>query len=205
MLNPNAKYEKKETVSFPLLKNDVYQVELVDIKEEESRAYKSEEMENKFSFEFVVLSGKDSEGKEARLRLLSKNFVPTFLYISSKNGKNWLYKIVEALLDRELTKEEEAIGISGELLNSLIGKQCRVLLEKAASKKDASKFYSNIANILSADGMSSTPLSVEDKKRIQEIKEGNNKDDRENQSNVALAEEHEMAEGQEIRPEDIPF
>lgn len=204
MLNPNAKYEKKETMSFPLLKNDVYQVELVDIKEEESRAYMSEEMENKFSFEFAVLTGKDSEGKEARLRLLNKNFIPTYLYISSKNGKNWLYKIVESLLGRELTQEEEAIGISGELLNSLIGKQCRVLLEKVASKKDSTKFYSNIANILSADGMTATPLSDEDKAKIQEIKENGKKES----INQAQSDQEDISIEDipdELKPEKIPF
>jgi len=170
MLNPIATYEKKETVSFPLLKNDVYTVQLLDVTEEESKKYQSEEMENKFNFEFAVLSGVDAEGNDARLRLLSKNFVPTFLYISHKNGKNWLYKITEAMLGRDLTQQEEAEGITGELINSLIGKQCRVILEKVASKKDATKFYSNISNILPVEGIGSEKLKQEEFDKIKEAK-----------------------------------
>lgn len=170
MLNSNNRYEKKETVSFPLLKNDVYPVQLIDVIEFEGKAYKSEEAENKFTFEFCVLGGVDEAGSNARLRLLTKNYVPTFLYISSKNGKNWLYKIVEALLGRDLTQQEEAEGLSGEFVNSLVGKQCRVLLEKTASKKDASKFYSNISNILPVVGDGEFSLVPEEFEKIKEAK-----------------------------------
>lgn len=168
MLDPNTKYEKKETVSFPMLKNDIYQVELLDVIEVENKAYKSEEIEKVLTFKFAILAGKDVEGNDARLRVLTKNFVPTYLYISNAKGKNWLYKIVEALIGKELSQEEVANGISGVFLNSLIGGQCRVVLEKVASKKDSNKFYSNISNILSADGMSATPLSEGDKFDIAE-------------------------------------
>lgn len=170
MLNPGTSYEKKETISFPMLKNDVYAVQLIDVTESESRAYNSEEMENKFSFEFAVLNGKDADGNDARLRLLTKNFVPTFLYISSKNGKNWFYKIVEALLGRDLTQQEEAEGLSSEFVNSLVGKQCRVVLEKTASKKDATKFYSNITNVLPMEGNGESPLVDEEFEKIKEAK-----------------------------------
>ena len=170
MLDPKATYEKKETISFPLLKNDVYSVELIDVVEEEKQKYQAEGTESKFSFEFAVLNGVDAEGNEARLRLLAKNFVPTFLYISHKTGKNWLYKIVEALLSRELTQQEEAEGLNGEFVNSLIGKQCRVVLEKVASKKDATKFYSNISNVLPIEGNKEASISQEEFEKINEAK-----------------------------------
>ena len=176
MLNPGATYEKKETISFPLLKNDVYTVEFIDVTEEESKKYQSEEMENKFNFEFAVLTGVDAEGNDARLRLLSKNFVPTFLYISHRNGKNWLYKIVEALLGRDLTLQEEAEGITSDLINSLVGKQCRVILEKVASKKDATKFYSNISNILPVEGVGAERIKLDEFEKIKEAKAKMNQD-----------------------------
>ena len=202
MLNTDRTFEKRETKEYPLLKNDIYQVELVDVNIEEKQKYQSSEMEEKLSFEFAVLTGKDAEGGEARLRLLAKNFVPTYLYISAKNGKNWLYKVVEALIGRELNQEEEAKGISAKTLDYLVGKQCRVLLEKVASKKDASKFYSNISNILSADSQF-TPLTSEEKAKIKEYKNAG----QEKQITNALAEEHDLPEGEDvtIRPENIPF
>lgn len=179
MLNPSDKYEKRETVSFPSLKNDVYQAQLLDIAKKEGKAYQSEETEMNFSFEFAILNGKDADGGSARLRLLNKNFVPTYLYISQKNGKNWLYKITEAFLGRELNQAEEAEGITGEMLNSFIGKQCRVVLEKKASKKDASKFYSNISNILPADDLLE-PLTDVDMANINEQKAKKDLDDNKN-------------------------
>ena len=200
MINGERNFEKRETKEFTLLKNDIYQVELVDVNIEEKQKYQSSEMEEKLSFEFAVLAGKDAENGDARLRLLAKNFVPTYLYISTKNGKNWLYKVVEALIGRELNKEEEAKGISAKTLNFLIGKQCRVLLEKVASKKDATKFYSNISNILSAES-EFTPLTSEEKDKIKEYK----KVGKEKQINNALVEEQEMIEGEEIKVENIPF
>lgn len=204
MLNERFKAEKKESVSYPLLKNAVYQVELVDVNIERKPAYKKpEEIEEVLSFEFAILSGKDTEGNDARLRLLSKNFVPTYLYISSKNGKNNLYKIVEALIKRELTKEEEANGITGKTLNFLIGKQCQVLLEKVASKKDPNKFYSNIANFLEAE-FELESLSTEEKAKIEEVKLKKDKK-AESEDSGEVSQEHEMAENEEIRPENIPF
>lgn len=200
MLNEERTFEKRETKEFPLLKNDIYQVQLVDVNIEAKQKYQSSEMEDKLSFEFAILAGKDAEGGDARLRLLAKNYVPTYLYVSSKNGKNWLYKVVEALIGRELNKEEEALGVSSKTLNYLIGKQCRVLLEKVAGKKDPSKFYSNISNILSADS-EFTPLTSEELDKIKEYKKAG----KEKQLDNAMAEEHELIEGEEVRPENIPF
>lgn len=200
MINGERNFEKRETKEFTLLKNDIYQVELVDVNIEEKQKYQSSEMEEKLSFEFAILAGKDAEGKDARLRLLAKNFVPTYLYISTKSGKNWLYKVVEALIGRDLNKEEEANGISANTLNFLIGKQCRVLLEKVASKKDSSKFYSNISNILSADA-EMTPLTPEEKEKIKEYKKAG----QEKQIQTALSDEQDIAEGQDIDISNIPF
>lgn len=181
MIPENYKSEKVESKSFPLLKNDVYQVQLTGISVSKNKKYKSEELEDVFSFEFAVLAGKDAEGNDARGRLLNKNFVPTYLFISTKNGKNDLYKIIEAFKGRELTQQEEAEGISGKYYNGLIGHQIRVLLEKVQSKKDASKFYSNISNFLTADS-DFTPLTLEELKVIEETKEKN----KQNQANPSV-------------------
>jgi len=191
MLNENFKSEKVETKSYPLLKNDVYQAQLLDIKAVENKKYKSNEVETVFTFEFAVLNGKDVDGNEARTRLLAKNFVPTYLYISAKNGKNTLYKIVEALLGREITQEEEAGGLTGAFLNALIGEQVRLLLEKGQSKKDANKFYSNITNFLPIE-TNCEPLTIDEMAKINEAKS--------KQKNTPKEDNQD-----EIRMEDIPF
>jgi hypothetical protein len=201
MINGERTFEKRETKEYPLLKNDIYQVELVDVNIEQKPDYNDpSKIEDKLSFEFAILAGKNLDGGEARLRLLAKNYVPTYLYISPKSGKNWLYKIVEALIGRDLNQEEVSKGINSKTINFLIGKQCRVLLEKQASKKDATKFYSNISNILSAED-EFTPLTSEEKDKIKEYKKAG----KEKQINNALVEEHEMVEGKEIKVENIPF
>jgi hypothetical protein len=163
------KAEKKESISFPLLKNDIYQAELTDVKIEPKKKYQSEDFEDKITFEFALLNGRDTEGNDARMRLLTKNYVPTFLYISQKTGKNWLYKIVEAIMGKDLDQEQEAEGISGDMLNSMIGGQVRLLLEKEVSKKDSTKFYSKIANVLPAESELSG-LNDEEKAKILEIR-----------------------------------
>jgi len=201
MLNENAQFIKEESKSFPLLKNDIYQCQLLDVSMSKNKKYQSEEEEDVLSFEFAILAGKDTEGNDARLRLLAKNFVPTFLYISGKTGKNWLYKIVEALIGRDLTKEEEANGISGKTTNFLVGKQCRLLLEKKASKKDAAKFYANIANILSADA-DFTPLTDEELKTIKEAKEKKASKENKDEFTGGMSDD-EIPE--ELKPENVPF
>lgn len=196
-MNEEFKSEKVESKSFPLLKNDIYQAQLIDINVSKNKKYKSEELEDVLSFEFAILSSKDSEGNDARGRLLSKNFVPSYLFISSKNGKNDLYKIIEAFKGRELTQQEEAEGIDGKYYNGLIGHQIRVLLEKAQSKKDASKFYSNITKFLTAD-TEFTPLNTEE---LQKIKEG--KDKKKDDEFTAGVSQDEIPE--ELRVDSIPF
>lgn len=204
MLNQERTFEKKELKEFTLLKNDVYQAELIDVNIETKQKYQSTEMEDVLSFEFAVLAGRDTEGQDARLRLLSKNFVPTNLYISSKKGKNWLYKVIEALIDRDLTKEEEANGITSKTLNFLVGKQCRLILEKVVSKKDAQKFYSNISNILPADSQI-TPLSIEEKTKIAEQKQAWKDKQNGQPNNTDFGESNAADQDSEIDVSNIPF
>lgn len=172
MINPNIKIEKKETKSYPALPENIYQVQLLDITSKEEEEYNSKKdktipaiMETILSFQYTLLNGTDSkqekeEDKSLRGRNVWHNYVPTYLYIG-KNGKNNLYKIVEALLGKELTQEEEAFGIDGKFLNELIGKQCRVGIKHKPSK-DGSKVYDNIESYYAIEN-EATPLSDEEK------------------------------------------
>ncbi len=120
---------KKESQEFLPLPKDIYQVELLEVEAVKRATYDTrnmpvdqQEIETIIQFQFTVLNG------SLRVRNVWDNFVPAYLYIG-KNGKNKLYKIVEAFAGRELTAAEEARGISSVTLNSFIGKQCRIAVE----------------------------------------------------------------------------
>lgn len=129
------KFEKKEIAEFTPLPKNIYQVELLNVNAEQRPTYDTRLLEDDkkifetvLNFQLVLLAGKDKE-ENLRGRSTWINFVPTSLYISKKNGKNMLYKVVEALIGRDLTNEEEAYGLTSEKINSLVGRQCRVVVD----------------------------------------------------------------------------
>ena len=208
MLASDFKVEKKEAMEYTTLPEDVYQVELLDIKSEVKPTYdtrnkpdEEKEFETVFNFQFVLLDGIE-EGKSLRGRNLFANFVPTYLYISGKKGKNSLYKITEALLGHELTLKEEA-EIDGEFLNSLIGKQMRV---GTIITVKGEKTYSNIDKYLKANTLINS-LTDEEKETatIKEKERAEIKGFEENsQAPVATSGGIDYP-ADEIDPNDIPF
>jgi hypothetical protein len=155
MIDNELKIEKQEGQSYPALPEDVYQVEFYDINSKMKPKYrKPDEMEQVFEIQVVVLD----EG-EYRARNLWDNFIPTYLYISQKYGKNKLYQLIESLRGKELTEAEEAEGITGGLLNDLVGKQCRVVVELV---KKGDKEYNKITKFMKATKQL-TPLTDEEK------------------------------------------
>lgn len=176
MLDTNIKVEKEEAKVYPPLPENIYQVELLDINSETRATYDTrfasdEEQikETVFKFQYTLLSGKNKE-EELRGRNVWHNFVPASLYIG-KNGKNALYRIVEALIGRELTQEEEANGINGEFLNDLIGKQCRIGTKHKASK-DGSKVFDNVETYYAIE-KEETPLTADEKEEARvKVKDG---------------------------------
>lgn len=164
MLDNNIKIEKKEAKVYPPIPKDVYQVELLDVNSTTKATYDSRnlpedqrEMETVLEFQFTLLEGKMGE-ENLRGRNLWDNFIPSYLYIGKK-GKNKLYRVVEALIGRELTLKEEAEGISGKMLNDLIGRQCRLSVEP---KTKGEKTYDIIIDFLKAN-QQLTPLTSEEK------------------------------------------
>lgn len=177
MLNDDFKAEKKEKAEYPPLPENVYQVELLDVTMQEKPTYDTrnkpdaeKKYEQLLTFQFTLLAGKDKDGQPLRGRNIWRNFVPSYLYIGKK-GKNVLYQIIEAVLDRELTKEEDATGISGKQLNSLIGKQCRIVVKN--NKKDEN-IYSNIESFLPSEAQYNS-LTDEEKKEARVKAEDSNK------------------------------
>jgi hypothetical protein len=170
MINDNFQIPKKEAVTYDPIPDNVYQVELLDIEVQDKPKYKKpDETEKMFSFQFVLLGGKDKDGSSLRGRNIWRNYVPTFLYISQKNGKNALYQITEAMIGRELTREEEAT-MEAVKLNKLIGGQCRVVVKNNPGKDG--KVYSNIDNFLPVE-FKTQSLTDDEKEtaRVKNIKE----------------------------------
>lgn len=180
MLDNNLKIEKKEGNDFPPLPKNIYQVELLDVNSEQRPTYDTKnkpdnekEYETVLKFQFTLLFGRDesqtkNELKELRGRNIWENFAPCYFYVSKKNGENKTLRAVKALLGRELTQLEDAQGVSGELLNSLIGKQCRLSVEPVTK---ADKTYDNITDYLKIEG-ELTPLTEEEKEKARVKKDG---------------------------------
>lgn len=203
MLDNNFVAEKKESVEYLPLPDDMYQVELLDVTSSVSETYDSKKarasdttlepvMETVLEFQFTLLDGEE-DGKTLRGRNLWQNFVPSFLYISKKNGKNKLYQIVEALQGEALSFKQEAEGISGADINTLIGKQCRVVTK---NKTIGDKTYTNIDSFLSAKSQLD-PLTTDEKESAR-VKP-------KNEEAEAKAERDFVGEAQALTPKDIPF
>lgn len=193
-IEAQVQVEEKEGMDYPPLPKDVYQVQLLDVNSEEKATYDTRNntfaeqiMETVLSFQFTLLEGKDGE-TDLRGRNVWANFVPTYLYISKKNGKNKLYRIVEALQRRELTDEDKKL-MNTAYLNDLIGKQCRISVEP---KVNGDRTYDNITDWLKANA-ALTPLTDEEKETATVKK------DKDSET------EPKIAEKEEVKVEDIPF
>lgn len=146
MITKDLKIGKKEQASFDPLPENMYQVQLVDVNSESRPTYETRNapeeekvMEDVLNFEFAVLND-TGEQETLRGRRVWINFVPTFLYVSSKNGKNKLYKIIESLIGDELTPEQEA-SMDKDFINNLVGKQCRLATENMVK---GDKVFTNV-------------------------------------------------------------
>ena len=191
MINETFRIEKKEAVSYPPIPENVYQCEVLDITMKESLNYKKTAKENVLDFQFTLLNGKDKSlisdanpTGSLRGRNLWRNFVPTFLYIG-KNGKNVLYQIVEAIDGEEMSPEREAT-LDSQAINTLIGKQCRVVVK---NKVDGEKIYSNIANFLPIEN--ELPKLTPEEKDKAVVK---NKPEKEEKNEVVYPEDEGEAE-----------
>lgn len=170
MLNENMTFPKKEGNEYPPLPKGIYQAELLTVDANENETYNSKtgktngvkEYQTDLSYQFTLLSGKDKDGTLLRGRNVWENFGASYLYIG-KNGKNNLYRIVEAFLGREITREEEATGISSNMLNSFIGKQVQISVEPKKSK-DGSKSFDKIIDYFTAN-VNINSLTEEEKEK----------------------------------------
>lgn len=169
MLPQGIKVGMKESSGFDPIPADVYSVELLDVSSVVHPTYdtrnsppESQEMETIFNFQFVLLEG---QAGEKNLRGLSTwaNFVPSYFYISKKNGKNRLFKIIEALIGHDVGMQEysQMENDASSFLNALIGKQCRVVIEHV---QKGDKTYANPISFMKTSSLLQ-PLNPEEKEK----------------------------------------
>ena len=201
MLDNNMSLPKEEAKAYKPFPEDVYAVELLDVNAKESETYDSKQerktdvgkepvMETVLDFQFVLLEGRDGE-TDLRGRNIFQNFVPSYLYISTK-GKNKLFQITEALQGQSLSQKQEAEGITGADINAFIGKQCRV---GTVNITKGDKTYSNIDKFLPAKG-EFAPLTTQEKEDAR-IKPKESEEDK--------SKADSTFDGTGVSPEDIPF
>ncbi len=199
-------FEKLEGNSYPLIPKGIYTAELLDVEAVENETYDSKmgkttskQYQTDLKWQFTLLAGEDKSQSEEKLRNLRgrniwENYGQSFLY-AGKNGKNNLYRIVEAFIGRELTREEEASGISSEMLNSFIGKQILLSIEPKTSK--AGKTFDNIIDYLTAQTQL-TPLTPAEREKATVSKKERETADTATQSpNTPSAGTDGVAEGRE--------
>lgn len=206
MISEDFKVERKEMAEFEVLPENVYQVEILDVNSGERPTYDTrnkpdseKEYEKVFKFQYTLLGGKDRDGNSLRGRSVWANFVPATLYISSKNGKNELYQVIEAVIGRNLTPEEE-VRMDGSFINRLIGKQIRIGIKNKPSKKDANKIFSNIETYYSADDQMA---GLTDEERAKAAVK-NDKSEPRSEKAEAPSENIDFPT-EDINPADIPF
>ena len=196
-LNEPLKIERKKAEIYPPLPKDIYQVELLDINSELRPTYDTrnspkevQEFETVLNFQFTIL-----DHRELRGRNIWANFIPSYLYVSKKNGKNKLFKIIEALVGHELTQAEEAKA-DNIFLTSLIGNQVRLSVGPV-TKGD--RTYDNISDFIPAyDKLVSLTEEEKDKAKVR-AKPGQKKLPGEGEQ-----EDYE-AKSSDISVDEIPF
>lgn len=143
--------EKKD---WPLIPEDVYQVEITDIAEDVTEYIKGEK-KDVFKFEFTLIEDGPTYGRKLWSRGSRVSPIP---YKSGKNPLTW--KVASAVVKHPLT-EDEGKAYTIAMLNALIGKQVRVTVSVSAPKADG-KQYNNIDSFM----MTKAELPAFDEKKV---------------------------------------
>jgi hypothetical protein len=137
----NFSLPKRSTQEYELLPEGMYQCEIVDITIKTERAWESDDEEDKFNFTFAIVDG------QYKSRLLWKSARIIMSAGWEKGSPSWLYKIYCAAVGKKLT-DDEAQGVSSDMINALIGKQ--VLLVVVQKPKKDGTLKNSIDNILTS-------------------------------------------------------
>jgi hypothetical protein len=133
-LSPDTAMKVPEKKDWPLIPEDVYQVQITDIAEDVSE-YQGQKRDV-FKFELTIIEDGASYGRKLWKRGSRVSPIPY------KNGKNPLtWKVASAVAKHPLT-EEEGKAYTIAMMNAMIGKQLRVGVTVSEPKPDG-KQYNN--------------------------------------------------------------
>lgn len=115
---------------FELMPADTYDVEIENIELLENKPVfnKPDETEDRFKFTFRITDGEFANRKlwiEAR---------PVMSAGTANLTPSWLYRIYCAVNQVKLS-DDEAKGVSGDMVNAMIGRKLRVIVQQKATKK----------------------------------------------------------------------
>ena len=145
----NIIFERIEKKEFEPIPADVYQAQIVDIRDNKKVPYgapkDAPKTEQYLTFEFTILSS------NAKGRKLFKDVRPVTPVPSDGSFKpSWMYKLASAVAGHPLTYEEGTqFGL--EQVNSMIGRQLRLIVNQTP-KNAQGKSYNNITEVLSIQG-----------------------------------------------------
>ncbi len=117
---------------WPLIPEDVYQVQITDLTAEQSE-YNGEK-KDVFKFEFTIIEDGPYYGRKLWKKGVRTVPIP---YSSGKNPLTW--KVASAVAKHALT-EEEGKNYTAVHMNALIGKQVRIGVSISAPKPDGKQF-----------------------------------------------------------------
>lgn len=192
MINDDFKIIKEEKKIYPPLPIAIYSTELLAVDLVEAQGKYAKQGDKNFKFQWTLLEPADLRGRN-----IWDNFVPTTLYIGKK-GENALWRIVKAFLKRDLTPQEEAEGLTGAFINSLVGKQIKIFVDHRT--KDGN-VYNNITSYIPQD-TACQPLTEEEKEnaRVKNKKINNEDPFIQNDNNTIMANDNIV-----INTDEIPF
>lgn len=133
MIPDNYNLPKPEKKEFEIVPAGIYQVVIASVKlKKNQKIWDSDEVEDKFAFDFVVVKGKYKNRhfwKDCRIIMN-----PAF----EGGSASWLYKIYSAAVNAQLTKDE-ASEITSKDINAIEGKQVQLVIKQKPNKKDEIK------------------------------------------------------------------
>jgi hypothetical protein len=131
--------------NLPLLPPDTYVVEITGLElRNDVQLYQSTETEDRFNFEFTILEEGEFKGRKQWKE------VRTVMSVGWSGGNpSWLYKIFCAV-NNITVSEDDANKVTAQDINSMIGRQLRIVVEQKANQKGELK--NKVTNVLPLKG-----------------------------------------------------
>ena len=209
MLQNNYQTPVNQREEFDVLPEDVYQVVIEVANLEERQAYQSKDIEEVLNFKFMIIEDGEYKGRK-----VWKKIRPTVNAGWEGGSPSDLYELWRAATGVFPTEQQKKDGLTGNDINSLIGRQIRVTLKIKTTAKG--KEYNKIEGFMSVKSELAAPKlkpkEAGEVKKLTATKENEPKEEVDDEIPVYDEEDDydnvnaELAgRKQSIDPADIPF